>query len=96
MYQIFLTRQADKECKKRKSQFKEKVMNILNILRTNPFPSQSERLTGELNFLYSFHFSFRGTAFRLVYSVEEMKKVITVIMIGPRENFYRTLKQKLN
>lgn len=92
MYQTFLTKRAIKEVKKRGNQFKEKTITILNTLKTNPNPIQSERLTGELNFLYSYHFSFKGTAYRLVYSIEVTKKIITVVMIGPRENFYRSLK----
>lgn len=95
MYNVFLTKQAAKECKKRGQKFKKEIAEILLKLKINPHPSQSEQLSGELNFIRSYHFSFSGTACRLAYLVDEKEKTLTVIMVGPRENFYKILKQKL-
>lgn len=96
MFQVFLTKQVVKEDKKRGEKFKKEVIDTLQKLKVNPFPPQSQRLSGELRFVYSYHFNFSGTAFRLAYQVDEKEKTITVLMVGPRENFYQILKQRLS
>ena len=68
MYQIFLTKNAQKEIKKQGKQFKKKATEILQILAAEPIPPQAERLTGELNFIYSYHFSFTGTSLGTSFS----------------------------
>lgn len=95
MYQVFLTKQVSKESKKRGHKFKNELATILQKLSANPFPHSAERLSGELNFIYSYHFNFSGSAYRLAYLVNEKEKTITLVMVGPRENFYKTLKQKI-
>lgn len=96
MYNIFITKEAVKQCKKQGKVFKKEVSKILLSLKANPNPPQTEKLTGELKYIYSYHFSFGGTAFRLCYLVNTPEKTLTVIMVGPRENFYKILKQKLS
>ncbi|MBI3955511.1 type II toxin-antitoxin system RelE/ParE family toxin [Candidatus Gottesmanbacteria bacterium] len=96
MYQVFLSKSAAKAGKKQGKAFVTKIGIILTQLSKNPMPKQAERLSGEFNFLYSYHFTNNGTAFRLSYKVDEDVKKITVVLIGPRENFYKTLKQKLS
>ncbi|OGF99415.1 hypothetical protein A3D78_00605 [Candidatus Gottesmanbacteria bacterium RIFCSPHIGHO2_02_FULL_39_14] len=94
MYQIFLTKNAAKEIKKQGKQFKTKAFEILQNLALDPTPPLAERLTGELDFIYSYHFSFAGTSFRLAYTIDKKNISITVITVGPRENFYKILRQK--
>lgn len=96
MYQILITRSTEKEIKKRGGNFKKQVSRITDNLIKNPHPDQTKRLTGELNFVYSYHFSFSGTAFRLAYVINEKKKALTIVMVAPRENFYKILQRKLN
>lgn len=95
MYSIFLTKQVARESKKRGQKFKKEIAGILLILKSNPHPFRSEQLSGELSFIRSYHFSFSGTAYRLAYLVDEKGKTLTVVLVGPRENFYKILKQKL-
>lgn len=95
MYKVYLTKQVEKEAKKQGKKFKDKLTELLRKLSFEAHPIQSERLSGELNFIYSLHFSYSGVAFRLAYLVDEEKKILTAIMVGPRENFYIILKQKL-
>ena len=94
MYQIFLTKNAQKEIKKQGKQFKKKATEILQNLASEPIPSQADRLSGELDFIYSYHFSFAGISFRFAYTVDEENMSITILMVGPRENFYKILRQK--
>jgi len=95
MYKIYLGKQAVKVIKRRGEKFKKKINNILQLVTKNPNPAQSERLSGELSFIHSLHFNFAGTMFRLAYVVDEKAKRITIVLIGPRENFYSILRQKL-
>lgn len=95
MYQIYLSKSAAKAGKKQGKAFVIKIGTILTQLSKNPILRQAERLSGEFNFLYSYHFTNSGTAFRLCYQVDEEAKKITVVLIGPRENFYKILKQKI-
>ena len=74
MYQIFLTKNAAKEIKKQGKQFKKKASEILQNLALDPTPPLAERLTGELDFIYSYHFSFAGTSFRLAYTIDKNHK----------------------
>lgn len=96
MYKVLITQQVVKEAKKRGKKFHDLVRSIFYLLESNPTPSKSEKLSGEFKFIYSYHFNFAGTAFRLCYSVNALEKIITVIMVGPRENFYQKLRQKLS
>lgn len=95
MYQVYLSKSAAKAGNKQGKAFVTKIGTMLTQLSKNPFPSQVERLSGEFNFLYSYHFTNAGIAFRLCYKVDKVAKTITVVLIRPRENFYKILKQKL-
>lgn len=96
MYQVYLSKSVAKAGKRQGKEFIIKIGTILTQLSKNPIPRQAERLSGEFNFLYSYHFTNSGTAFRLCYQVDEIAKTVTVVLIGPRENFYKILKQKLS
>lgn len=96
MYHVYLSKSAAKAGKKQGKAFVTKIGTILTQLSKNPIPRQAERLSGEFNFLYSYHFTNNGTAFRLCYKVDEEAKTIAVVLIGPRENFYKILKQKMS
>jgi len=57
-------------------------------------PYQARPLTGPFRGLFSYHFSYRGTPYRIVYEVVEEEKVVLVLMIGKREGFYRALRRR--
>lgn len=95
MYQVFLTKKVVKESKKRGPKFKKELGEIAQKLAINPHLSGAEQLSGELHHIWSYHFNFSGTAYRLAYLLDEKEKSITILMLGPRENFYKILKQKI-
>lgn len=95
MYQVFVTKQVAKESKKRGAKFKDEVVTILNQLVSDPKPANTEILSGTLSFIYSYHFNFSGVAYRLAYQIDEEKKTVTALLVGPRENFYEKLRRKL-
>jgi len=61
-------------------------------IRENPF--QSQELGYGFKGLRSYHFSLKGTSYRIIYEVFEKDELIVVVMIGTRESFYERLKRK--
>lgn len=96
MYHVFLTREAVKESRKRGKEFESKVGEILKELADNPRNLPAERLAGKLNFIYSHHFNFHGTSFRLCFTIDDVRMKIIVVLLGSRENFYKILRHKLS
>jgi len=58
-------------------------------------PFQGYALHGELRGLRSYHFNYRGTAYRIVYEILEEEKIVLVLMIAKREGFYQALRRRL-
>lgn len=58
-------------------------------------PRQAETLSHDLKGLWSYHFSYKGTSYRIVYEIYPKDRVVLVIMIGPREGFYEALQRRI-
>lgn len=53
-----------------------------------------EKKTGDLQGIYGYDIYYNKTNYELAYTVEYIEgKVIVVIMVGTRENFYEALKR---
>lgn len=92
MYNIEYRRSALKEIKKLdKPNRKELVAQIVSCAR-KPFAGKS--LKGDLSGYLSHDFYFKGVSYRVIYTVEEQTKAITIEMAGTRENIYNYLKRK--
>lgn len=59
-------------------------------------PLAGERLYGELEEVFSYHFRKNKADYRIAYTVDDEKKIVYFIMIAKRENFYETLKRRLS
>jgi addiction module RelE/StbE family toxin len=59
-------------------------------------PYLGEKLHGELAGVSSYHFRKNKVEYRVAYTVEEHKKIVYVVMVGKRENFYEILKRRLS
>ena len=91
---IRLTRAAEKDLKK----FEKGVRDFLvkNLYEIAANPSLGKRLKGVLKKYRSFHCSFFGTEYRIVYRIETNGDLIIIVMIGTRENIYKELKRRTN
>lgn len=58
-------------------------------------PHSGEPLHQDLQGLWSYHFSQAGTQYRIVYEVHPNENLIVVLIVGPRENFYGRVRQRL-
>ena len=59
----------------------------------NPF--QAFELGYSFKGLRSYHFSHKGTEYRIVYELFKEDRLIVVIMIGTRETFYEKLRKRI-
>lgn len=76
-YKIVLTKQAVKDAEKIKSAgLKERVVQLFNIIRENPFEPPYEKVLGDLSGYYSRRINIQH---RLVYIVLEEEKIVKVI-----------------
>jgi len=57
-------------------------------------PYQAYPLSHEFGGLWSYHVSYHGGEYRVVYEIYPQDGIVLVIMIGPREGFYKGLAQE--
>lgn len=79
MWQLYFTKQAEKDAKKLATTgLKEKAQELLGIIQNNPYqiPPPYEKLVGDLSGAYSRRINIRH---RLVYQVLETQQVVKVL-----------------
>ena len=79
MWTIKYSKQAVKDSKKiEQSNLKQSVINLLEVLKVNPFqnPSPYEKLVGDLTGKYSRRINIQH---KLVYEVFEEEKIVRVL-----------------
>jgi len=67
--------------------------HYLPIIKEDPY--QAENLSGQFSNLKSYHFKYIGVDYRIIYQIFENEKIVRLLMIGTRENFYKKLKLRL-
>ena len=74
----------------RASQYPPHIEKILDD------PHQAgEPLSGSLEGVSSYHFRKNKVEYRIAFAVNEKAKIVYIIMVGKRENFYEILKRRL-
>ena len=58
-------------------------------------PFKAARLLYEFKGLWSYHFNYKGTQYRIVYEIYPEAQIVLVIMIGSRERFYEALGRRI-
>ncbi len=91
MFQLVITASAKRSLKKLPLKVRQALLSATEILETNPYAG--EKLSGVLNFLYSFHFKINNTHYRLAYTIDLDKRFIIVHFANTRENFYEKLRR---
>ncbi|MBI4824697.1 MAG: type II toxin-antitoxin system mRNA interferase toxin, RelE/StbE family [Nitrospirae bacterium] len=94
MYEIKTIKAVKKDIKSLHPKLKDNIKNHhFKKIRESPFGAHE--LGYAFKGLWSYHFSFEGTEYRIVYEIFEKDKLIVVIMIGKRESFYEKLRRRL-
>lgn len=76
MYDLYFTKQAQKDAKKIKNAgLKDKAQHLLEVIKTDPF---KEKLVGDLLGAYSRRINIQH---RLIYQVDEPLKAIKIIRL---------------
>lgn len=68
---------------------KDKIIDKVEVLKQNPLAGQP--LKGKYKVLRSLHFSYKGSAYRVIYQVFPNTSTVIVRLAGTRENIYRRL-----
>lgn len=58
-------------------------------------PYCSEKLSGDLNFIFRHKFRVDKVDYRLAYIVDEIEKSVTFLMVKKRERFYEQLRNRV-
>ena len=83
MYQIVLSRSAEKDLNKIDKKFKPHIFAALFDLRKNPY--LGKRLKGR----FQNYYSLRVGIYRIIYKIYKRELNILVIRIGHRQGVYR-------
>ena len=58
-------------------------------------PHVADALTGDLAGIRSYHFKKEKVQYRISYVIDDVEKIIYILMIGKRESFYEILRRRL-
>jgi len=84
-FKIEFTPAAARQLKKLPKQAQQRILAVIDILKTNPRPPKAERLKGSLRGLLR----VRTGDYRIIYFVENDRMVVCVVRIGDRKEIYR-------
>jgi mRNA interferase RelE/StbE len=65
---------------------RQAVANVIDALAADPRPTGTKALTGHRPYL-----KVRSGSYRVIYSVDDTAKVVTIAVIGHRREIYRNL-----
>lgn len=82
-YQVLLVRRVEREFDSLSEGVRLKVFKVLELLRSDPF--QGRALKGRLLGCWS----IRAWPFRVVYEVDQKKRLVHVVTITHRKDAYR-------
>jgi mRNA interferase RelE/StbE len=83
-YTIILASQAEKELYKLQKTEIQKIVSSIDSLQNNPRPKGYKKLSGPENF-----FRIRKGNFRIIYSIDDVKKLINILIIRNRKDAYQ-------
>ena len=94
MYKLKFHKKVDKDLSKLSVDLrKELVKKHFPKLAKNPFSYPI--LKGKLKNYRKYSFKYKNSDYRIAYSIKNKEIIIYVVMIAPRENFYKKLKLRL-
>jgi addiction module RelE/StbE family toxin len=83
-----------KDLKKIDKSIKSKVRDF-HIPKILNDPYYADDLTGDLSGIWSYHFKKDKVQYRISYIINEVQKIVYILMIGKRESFYEILRRRL-
>ena len=83
-YKLLIKKSAEKELRGVPKPFLSRMVKKIQMLSSNPRPYGSEALAGSDR-----HYRVRQNDYRIVYTVDDAKKEVTVVKVGHRSDVYR-------
>ncbi len=84
MYTLKTTNQFEKKIRKIDKSVRERIIRKIKELEEDPYKN-TKRLTGELRGMYS----LRTGDYRVIFSLDEDKKLILLLTVGHRKSVYK-------
>ncbi len=84
-YEVIISKRAAKEIKNLPHQEIPKVFGKIKALADNPRPDGCKKLSGKDEELYR----IRSGDYRVIYSIEDVIKVVDIREVGNRREIYR-------
>ncbi|PIE57250.1 MAG: type II toxin-antitoxin system mRNA interferase toxin, RelE/StbE family [Desulfobulbus propionicus] len=84
-FKIFFKKSVEKDLKGIPGNYLAKILGKIELLKENPRPEGSEKLTGKE--LYR----IRQGIYRIVYSIQDTELTIWVVKIGHRKEIYKKI-----
>lgn len=92
MYRIKYSPAAVKYIKKiRNKQLKTELKKAIDQIANDPYVGEAKM--GDLQGLFGYDVYYDSVNYEIAYTVKEMEILVTIIMVGTRENFYNELKR---
>jgi mRNA interferase RelE/StbE len=82
-YDIAFKKSVAKDLKKLPKKDVAKILEVIRSLSRNPRPPQVKKLSGQERY------RMRKGNYRILYTIEDAKLVITVVKVGHRREIYR-------
>ena len=84
-YKVFLKESVEKDFKSIPKKELLKILSKIELLRENPRPVGSEKLTGHERY------RLRQGRYRIVYSIQDNELTVWVVKVGHRREIYRNI-----
>ena len=91
-YDIELTAGAEEDLERLTVEMARRVSRLLDILEDNPLGPPAQALAGDLRGLYR----VRARGYRIVYSVDRGRKLVTIEAIAARSVVYDVVVRRLH
>lgn len=95
MYSLRYSAAATKYIKKIKNrELKSELKKAIDSIAHNPLIGEAKM--GDLHGIFGYDVYYDSINYEIAYTILEKEVVITIIMVGTRENFYKELKRYIN
>ncbi|MBI5302876.1 MAG: type II toxin-antitoxin system RelE/ParE family toxin [Chloroflexi bacterium] len=94
MYNLIIPDAVAKDVKRLDRPVQRKLRDVHSpCLKENPHTG--EQLRGALNGIWSYHFKFRTTQYRIANEILDQEQEVLLVMIGKRGDFYEALLRRV-
>jgi addiction module RelE/StbE family toxin len=94
MYELVIPTAVAKDVKRFDAPL-QRALRDDHFLRLKENPRRGEPLHGSLKGIWSYHFRFGSTQYRIAYEISDEANQVQLVMIGKRGDFHEALVRRL-